>query len=60
MDEWLENGCRLGWLIDTEAKKIYIYRPGMQLTIVRFNDKVTGEDILPGFELDLSFIEELE
>src|SRR5271169_507369 len=55
MNEWMENGCRLGWLIDPLEEKAYIYRPNKEIEIVdTFDKKLSGEDLLPGFELDLS------
>lgn len=56
MLEWLENGCRLGWLIDLENKTVYIYKPGREINQQSFEKKVSGEDILPNFELDLNEI----
>ncbi len=55
MQEWIENGCRLGWLIDFENKNVFIYRPDKPVDFINsFNKKNSGEDVLPGFELDLS------
>lgn len=52
---WLANGVRLGWLIDPYEEKVYIYRPGREVEIVKgFDGKMlSGEDVLPGFELAL-------
>jgi Uma2 family endonuclease len=57
MQEWTDNGCRLAWLIDVQDQKVYIYRPGKKVeTIDSFNTKLSGEQILPGFELDLNIL----
>jgi Uma2 family endonuclease len=56
MEEWIENGVRLGWLIDTRSKSVHVYRPGCEPEILESPARVSGEDILPGFELDLSEI----
>jgi len=29
MEEYMENGAQLGWLIDPRKKKVYVYRPGV-------------------------------
>ena len=60
MNVWMENGCKLAWLIDPLEEKAYIYRPYKAIEeISSFKEKLLGEDVLPGFELDLSeFIEE--
>lgn len=52
MDEYLENGLRLGWLIDPHRKKIHIYRPDREPEILENPSRVSGEDVLPGFEFD--------
>ena len=53
-EEWIENGCRLAWLIDPFAEVIYIYRTGGSVSEVHgFDNSVSGEDVLPGFVLEL-------
>ncbi len=55
MEKWISNGCELGWLIDPIEKKSYIYKPNLSTKEVNGFDKLlSGEDLLPGFELDLS------
>ena len=56
MQEYLDNGVRLGWLIEPEAKTVEIYRFGQQVEILNNPQALSGEDILPGFVLDLSEI----
>ena len=56
MQEYIDNGTRLGWLIEPQAKRAEIYRPGPQYTILEAPETLSGEDVLPGFELDLSAI----
>ncbi len=57
MREWMGNGCKLAWLIDHLEEKAYIYRPSTEVEIVdNFNRVLLGEDILPGFQLQLSEI----
>ena len=53
MREYLENGARLGWLLDPEKRKVHIYEPGKQVLILENPDEVSGDPILPGFVLDL-------
>ena len=54
MAEYLENGVRLGWLIDPQNKRIYVYRPGQPVEILEEPDTISGDPVLPGFALDLS------
>jgi Uma2 family endonuclease len=53
MQEYIDNGVRLGWLIDPLEKVVYIYRPGAK--IERFDEPamISGDPLLPGFRLDL-------
>jgi Uma2 family endonuclease len=54
MEEYMENGCRLGWLIDRHGQKVYIFRSGKPVEMTYSLDVVlSGEDVLPGFELNL-------
>ena len=56
MQEYQENGAKLGWLIDRTRKKVEIYRPKKSVEVQNFPNSLSGEDILPGFTLDLSEI----
>ena len=57
MEEWRDNGCSLGWLIDPYEHKSYIYKSGFELEIIEgLHHKLSGEDVLPGFELDLTLL----
>jgi Uma2 family endonuclease len=56
MREYIANGVRLGWLIDTAEKKVHIYRADKTVEILENPAKVSGEDVLRGFELDLTEI----
>jgi Uma2 family endonuclease len=56
MGEYLENGVQLGWLIDPITKRVHIYRQGQPVEIVQSPSTLSGENVLPGFALDLSRI----
>ncbi|MBD2461056.1 Uma2 family endonuclease [Oscillatoria sp. FACHB-1407] len=57
MQEYLDNGCRLGWLIDPKTKTVEIYRPNQAVeAIAQFPNTLSGESVLPGFELSLQTI----
>ena len=53
MREYMENGARLGWLIDPEECKVHVYQPNDRVEISDKPDSVSGDPILPGFVLDL-------
>ena len=56
MEEYLQNGCRLGWLIDPKRKRVVIYRQDKEVEIVESPATLSGEDVLPGFVLNLQAI----
>ena len=56
MKEYQENGAKLGWLIDPKNKQVEIYRPNQEVEILENPPTLSGENILPGFILDLTLI----
>jgi Uma2 family endonuclease len=56
MQEYIDNGALLGWLIDRKNRQVYIYRPGVALECLDHPATVSGDPVLPGFVLDLSKI----
>ena len=54
MEEWIENGCRLAWLIDPNEEQAFVYRAdGSVQTASSFDEQLDGEAVLPGFMLPL-------
>lgn len=64
MQEYIDNGARLGWLIDRKNQRVEIYRPNREVEtrIASLQSPITlsGEDVLPGFVLDLQPILSLD
>lgn len=56
MQEYLDNGSRLGWLLDLETKTVEIYRHNQDVEIIQSPATLSGEDLLPGFVLNLKGI----
>jgi Uma2 family endonuclease len=56
MQEYLDNGCRLGWLIDSKTQLAEIYRPEQSPEVLQAPLTLSGESVLPGFILDLQAI----
>ncbi|AFZ36042.1 protein of unknown function DUF820 [Stanieria cyanosphaera PCC 7437] len=54
MQEYLNSGLSLGWLIDPQNNQVFIYRLNQAVEIVQLPAKLLGENILPGFVLNLS------
>jgi Uma2 family endonuclease len=51
MLEYIANGASLGWLIDPDERRVYVYRPDQELVILENPEIVSGDPLLPGFEL---------
>jgi Uma2 family endonuclease len=51
--EYVENGARLGWLIDPKARRVYVYRPGQPVECLEQPEAVSGDPTLSGFVLKL-------
>jgi Uma2 family endonuclease len=56
MEEYRRLGVRLGWLINSQQRQVEIYRPEKDMEILEEPSTLNGEDVLPGFVLDLSSI----
>jgi Uma2 family endonuclease len=56
MDEYIENGASLGWLIDPLERKIYVYRPNLEPQILENPESVSGEPFLENFSLKMKKI----
>ena len=53
MQEYRDNGTRLGWLIDPRRQQVEIYRPRQPVELCSMPVILSGEGVLPGFELSL-------
>lgn len=56
MLEYIENGVRLGWLIDPVQGHVYVYSPDSPVVRLDNPDSLSGDPVLPGFRLDLGEI----
>lgn len=56
MQEYIENGASLGWLIDRKHRKVYIYRPSQDVETLDDPETISGNPELPGFVLRLQKI----
>ena len=56
LQEYIDNGAQLGWLIDPQNRQVEIYHPGKDVEILSTPNQLSGEDILPGFILNLKRI----
>ena len=53
MQEYMANGAQLGWLIDPQEKKVYIYRPNAEVSCLENPMTISGEPLLAGFILNV-------
>ena len=56
MEEYMENGAKLGWLINPRRKQVHVYRPGQPVEILESPTSVSGDPELRGFVLDLDSV----
>ena len=56
MQEYRDNGVRLGWLLDPQNQSVEIYRQGQDVEVLHLPTTLSGEDVLPGFVLNLQEI----
>ena len=57
MQEYLNSGLRLGWLVNPQQQQVEIYRPNQTVEIKELPTDLSGEGLLPGFSLSLSCFE---
>lgn len=56
MQEYIDNGTQLGWLINPTRKEIEVYQQGKEIDILVNSQTVSAVDVLPNFQLDLELI----
>lgn len=53
MREYIHNGASLGWLLNPQLRQVEIYRPGLEVEVLDNPTELSGEEVLPGFRLNL-------
>ena len=53
MEEYIENGVDLGWLIGPANQTVHVYRSNGEVEVLDDPEIVSGEDVLTGFELNV-------
>ncbi len=54
MQEYIENGAELGWLIDPAERRVYVYRPHADVVCLDDPQTLAGDPVLPGFVLEVT------
>ena len=60
MQEYIENGARLGWIIDSEARQVLVFQPPKKLFILDKPEFLSADEVLKGFKLDMQKIWNVE
>jgi len=56
MERYIASGARLGWLLDPKRQQVEIYRRDREVDVLDRPERLSGEEILPGFVLPLARI----
>jgi len=56
MQDWIDNGCRLAWLIDPTKQMAYVYVPNESPITKSFLEELNGLDVMPGLSLNLKLL----
>jgi Uma2 family endonuclease len=56
MQEYIDSGLRLGWLINPQDRQVEIYRANQPMQVLQNPQQTNGEDVLPGFVFDLTIL----
>ncbi|BCX09252.1 MAG: hypothetical protein KatS3mg066_3111 [Fischerella sp.] len=54
MQEYIDAGVQLAWLINPQQQQVEIYRSGQDVEVRNLPTELSGENILPGFSLNLA------
>ena len=54
MQEYMDSGVRLGWLLERNQRRVEIYRQGKPVEVLENATKLSGEDVLTRFALELA------
>ena len=53
MERYITNGAQLGWLIDPYRRRVYVYRPGVDVEMLEDPETIAGDPVLPGFVFEV-------
>ena len=56
MSEYIDNGVRLGWLLNPQSKQIEIYQPGKDREVLENLNRIANDNVLPGLVLELDTV----
>lgn len=53
MERYVANGAQLGWLIDPYRRRVYVYRPGVEVELLEDPETITGDPVMAGFVFEV-------
>lgn len=53
MQEWMDAGAKMGWYIQPYQRRVYVYRAGREVEVLENPETLSGEDVMPGFVLEV-------
>ncbi len=53
MERYIANGAQLGWLIDPYRRRVYVYRPGVDMEMLEDPETISGDPVLEGFAFEV-------
>jgi len=56
LEEYIQNGAKLGWIVDPKSRCAFVYRPGQAMERLENPSGLSGEAVLPGFAFNVSEI----
>ncbi|QQE63672.1 hypothetical protein GFS31_03410 [Leptolyngbya sp. BL0902] len=56
LEEYLANGAQLGWLVDPEQQRVYVYSPDQPMQDFHHPSTLSGDPVLPDFVMDFTLI----
>jgi Uma2 family endonuclease len=54
IQEWLQAGCRMLWLVDPITRTVSVYHDLRTAQVLTAEDTISGDDLLPGFSLPVA------
>ncbi|MCH7687066.1 MAG: Uma2 family endonuclease [Planctomycetes bacterium] len=56
VNDWLDHGCSMVWVVSPKQKTITVYRSQTDITILSENETLDGRDVVPGFQCSVQEI----
>ncbi len=53
MERYMANGAQLGWLIDPRRRRVYVYRPGVDVEVLEDPETISGDPVMAGFVFEV-------